>query len=143
MYIIVSPRASNEDWTETTLPLQGVAVRLPACFAPKGYKTRALVRSCRLFVVFVVSNSKKTEKPGDSGLITTLPFMAPPQSASDKSGSILRLETTINNVLPFQSYRTSENDPEGEAKWRVMRRSVADLHRRAEVSQQSKAFARK
>ena len=57
--------------------------------------------------------------------------------AYDKSGSILRLETTINNVLPFQSYRTLENDPEGEAKWRGMRRSVADLHRRAEVSQKS------
>jgi len=53
----------------------------------------------------------------------------------DKGASILRIETTINNVSPFQSFRTSENDPEGEAKWRGMRRGVADLHRRAEVSQ--------
>ena len=55
--------------------------------------------------------------------------------AYDKAGSILRIETTINNVQPFRSYRTLENDPEGELKWRSMRRGVADLHRRAEVSQ--------
>ena len=55
----------------------------------------------------------------------------------DKAGSILRIETTINNVTPFQSYRSLENDPEGEQKWRPMRRGVSDLHRRAEVSQGS------
>lgn len=46
-----------------------------------------------------------------------------------------RVETTINNVDFFKVYRASEADPEGPLDWRVMRRSVADLHRRAEVSQ--------
>jgi hypothetical protein len=55
--------------------------------------------------------------------------------AYDKSGSILRIETTINNVMPFQSFRPSENDSEGEKKWRRMRRGVSDMYRRAEVSQ--------
>ena len=57
--------------------------------------------------------------------------------AYDKAGSILRIETTINNVGPFQSFRPSENDPEGEVKWRPMKRGVSDLYRRAEVSQLS------
>ena len=57
--------------------------------------------------------------------------------AYDKSGSILRIETTINNVEPFRSYRALESDPDGEKKWRQMRRGVADLYRRAEVSQGS------
>jgi hypothetical protein len=57
--------------------------------------------------------------------------------AYDKAGSLLRIETTINNVMPFQSFRTPENDPEGEAKWLRMKRGVSDLYRRAEVSQGS------
>ena len=57
--------------------------------------------------------------------------------AYDKAGSILRIETTINDVKPFRSLRTLENDPDGEAKWRPMRRGVSDMHRRAEVSQGS------
>jgi hypothetical protein len=50
-------------------------------------------------------------------------------------GSILRLEPTINEVAPFRSYRPKEGDPDGPRAWRPMRRGVADLHRRAEVSQ--------
>jgi hypothetical protein len=57
--------------------------------------------------------------------------------AYDKSGSILRIETTINDVSPFRSFRSSENDPAGEKKWRGMRRGVSDMYRRAEVSQKS------
>ena len=53
----------------------------------------------------------------------------------DKGGSILRVETTINNPAAYRSYRCSETDPEGEKSWRVMRRGVADMYRRAEVSQ--------
>jgi hypothetical protein len=52
-------------------------------------------------------------------------------------GSILRLEPTINEVAPFRSYRPKEGDPEGQRAWRPMRRGVADLHRRAEVSQKA------
>lgn len=52
-------------------------------------------------------------------------------------GSILRLEPTINEVAPFRSYRPKEGDPEGPLAWRPMRRGVADLHRRAVVSQKA------
>jgi hypothetical protein len=55
----------------------------------------------------------------------------------DKGGSLLRIETTINNPGAFQSYRSSEGDPNGPKSWRPMRKGVADMHRRAEVSQQS------
>jgi hypothetical protein len=54
----------------------------------------------------------------------------------DKGASILRIETTINQPGAFRSYRASESDPDGEKSWRPMRKGVADLHRRAEVSQQ-------
>jgi hypothetical protein len=55
----------------------------------------------------------------------------------DKGGSILRIETTINHPEAFQSYRASESEPDGPKSWRPMRRGVADMHRRAEVSQQA------
>jgi hypothetical protein len=50
-------------------------------------------------------------------------------------GSVLRIETTINQVRDFKVYRTKENEPEGELAWRVLRKGVADLQRRATVSQ--------
>lgn len=49
--------------------------------------------------------------------------------------NVLRPETTINQPKDFRVYRTKENEPQGEKAWRPLRRSVADLHRRAEVSQ--------
>jgi hypothetical protein len=49
--------------------------------------------------------------------------------------NVLRPETTINNPKGFRVYRTAENAPEGPQSWRVLRRGVADLHRRAQVSQ--------
>jgi hypothetical protein len=53
----------------------------------------------------------------------------------DKQGSILRVETVINCPRDFQSYRPKEGGPRDEKKWRIMRRGVADIHRRAQVSQ--------
>jgi len=56
----------------------------------------------------------------------------------DKGGLVLRIETTINNPSVYRSYRPSETDPKGKKgkkKWRVMRRGVADMYRRSEVSQ--------
>jgi hypothetical protein len=51
-------------------------------------------------------------------------------------GSVLRAaETTINNVAVFQSYRAKQGGPSDQLKWRPMRKGVADLHSRAEVSQ--------
>lgn len=46
-------------------------------------------------------------------------------------------ETTINNVDVFRVYRPAEGGPEEELQWRKMRKGIADLHRRAEVSQQT------
>lgn len=47
-----------------------------------------------------------------------------------------RVETTINDVEFFKVFRASQAEPDGPLDWRSMRRTVADLHRRAEVSQQ-------
>ncbi|HZD07333.1 MAG TPA: hypothetical protein VE176_03740, partial [Candidatus Limnocylindrales bacterium] len=53
----------------------------------------------------------------------------------DKEGSVLRTETTINNPRDFQVYRASENAPQGQKSWRILRRGVADLYRRAQICQ--------
>jgi hypothetical protein len=53
----------------------------------------------------------------------------------DKAPNLLRIETTVNQSREFKVYRTSERDPEGEKKWLPMRKGVADLHRRAQISQ--------
>jgi hypothetical protein len=55
----------------------------------------------------------------------------------DKQGSVLRVETTLNEVKHFKSYRPSEGEPEGAKSWRPMKKGVSDLPRRAEVSQQA------
>ena len=49
-------------------------------------------------------------------------------------GSVLRSEVTMNDPHDFKVWRSAENQPQGTKQWRVLRRSVADLHRRAEVS---------
>ncbi len=51
--------------------------------------------------------------------------------------SVLRFETTINNPAEFKVFRTSGADPEGPRAWRSLRKNVADLYRRAQVSQTS------
>jgi len=53
----------------------------------------------------------------------------------DKQGSVLRVETTINDPADFKSFRTPEGKPEADMAWHRMRKGIADLHRRAEVSQ--------
>jgi hypothetical protein len=50
----------------------------------------------------------------------------------DKQGSVLRVETTINNVDDFKAFRAPENKPDAAPSWQRMRKGVADLHRRAE-----------
>jgi hypothetical protein len=58
--------------------------------------------------------------------------------AYSESGSVLRgAETTINTVGDFQVFRPKEGGPEEDPKWLPMRKGIADLHRRAEVSQKS------
>lgn len=55
--------------------------------------------------------------------------------AYDKEGRVLRIETTINNARGFKVYRPREGDEKGKRDWRPMRKGIADLHRRAQVSQ--------
>src|ERR1051326_4257284 len=53
-------------------------------------------------------------------------------------GNVLRAaETTLNTVSDFRVYRPKEGGPEDDLQWRPMRKGIADLHRRAEVSQKS------
>lgn len=52
----------------------------------------------------------------------------------DKAPHLLRIETTINQPRDLKVFRTSERDPHGERKWLPMRKGVADLHRRAQLS---------
>lgn len=52
----------------------------------------------------------------------------------NKQGSVLRVETTINDPADFKSFRTPEGKPEAEKAWHRMRKGIADLHRRAETS---------
>ena len=54
----------------------------------------------------------------------------------DKQGSVLRVETTVNDPRQFKAYRGTEADP-GRKAWRPLRKGVADLHRRAAVSRAS------
>jgi hypothetical protein len=51
--------------------------------------------------------------------------------------AVLRAEITINAAEQFRVYRPKEGDPKGQLQWRSMRRGIADLHRRAEVSGQA------
>lgn len=55
----------------------------------------------------------------------------------DKAGSILRVETTIARTTDFKVLRPAHDAPEGKLEWKPLRKGVADLHRRAEVSQRS------
>lgn len=55
----------------------------------------------------------------------------------DKQGSVLRVETTINDARDMKSYRAKESDPDGPKSWQRLRKGVSDLHRRMQISQQS------
>ncbi len=58
--------------------------------------------------------------------------------AYSKWGNVLRAgETTINQTEPFQEYRPKEGGPEEDLQWRPLRRGIAGLHRRAEISQKT------
>lgn len=53
----------------------------------------------------------------------------------DKQGSVLRIETTINDAHGFKTYRKPEGKPDAPKGWQRMRKGIADLHRRSETSQ--------
>src|SRR6516164_5987341 len=50
----------------------------------------------------------------------------------NKEGSVLRIETTIVHAEQFRVYRP---DAKGQLKWQGLRRGIADLWRRGQVSQ--------
>jgi hypothetical protein len=54
----------------------------------------------------------------------------------NKAGSILRIETTVNQSRDFKVFRQPNDDGTKPASWQRMRKGVSDLHRRCEVSQQ-------
>jgi hypothetical protein len=49
--------------------------------------------------------------------------------------AVLRIETTMNDPSDFRVYRPKQGGPEEDKDWRPLRKGVADLYRRAEVSQ--------
>ncbi|MBC8423785.1 hypothetical protein H8E07_06640 [bacterium] len=55
----------------------------------------------------------------------------------DKGGSVLRVETTIAQPRGFKVLRPKQDEPDGKLDWRPLRKGVADLHRRAQVSQRA------
>ncbi|MGH9593875.1 MAG: hypothetical protein ACRD5L_12350, partial [Bryobacteraceae bacterium] len=55
----------------------------------------------------------------------------------DKEARILRVETTIVHPEHFKVYRPVEGGKPEELAWRPLRRGVADLFRRAEVSREA------
>lgn len=55
----------------------------------------------------------------------------------NKSGSVLRVETTINDTREFKAFRPPNDDETKAPSWQKMRKGVSDLHRRAETSSQS------
>ena len=57
----------------------------------------------------------------------------------DKAGRILRIETPIGQPTPFKVFRPLAG-PRGHSRkraWRPLRKGIADLHRRAQVSQRA------
>lgn len=57
----------------------------------------------------------------------------------DKQGSVLRIETTINDPQDMKVFRPLEGHPKQPLAWQRLRKGVADLNRRADLSQQSNA----
>jgi hypothetical protein len=55
----------------------------------------------------------------------------------DKAGGVFRVETTIARTRDFKVLRPVHDDPHGKLEWRPLRKGVADLHRRAELSQRT------
>ena len=54
----------------------------------------------------------------------------------NKSASVPRFETTVNDTRDFKVFRPSEDDAKRPASWQKTRKGVSDLHRRAQLSDQ-------
>jgi len=55
----------------------------------------------------------------------------------DKFAALLRIEATLAWLASFKVLRPPHDDPEGKLAWRTLRKGVADLHRRAQISQRA------
>ena len=55
----------------------------------------------------------------------------------NKEGQILRVETTINDPKDFRVLRQKQGDEDGKKEWLKMRKGIADLYARAQVSDAS------
>ena len=55
----------------------------------------------------------------------------------DKAGNCLRVETTIAKTKAFKVLRPLQRNTRSTLAWRTLRKGIADLHRRAQVSQQA------
>jgi len=55
----------------------------------------------------------------------------------NKAGNVLRVETGINDTRAFKVYREADQTTGRGPSWQLMRKGVADLHRRAEIGQRS------
>ena len=55
----------------------------------------------------------------------------------NKAGSVLRVETTINNTRDFKVFRCPDDDESKKPTYQKMRKGVCDLHRRSQVSKAS------
>jgi hypothetical protein len=53
----------------------------------------------------------------------------------DKFARVLRIETTLNEPKGLKAFRRKQGDTSGPKQWLALRKSVADLARRAELSQ--------
>jgi hypothetical protein len=53
----------------------------------------------------------------------------------DKQGTVLRVETTINDARDLREYRTAESKGNTKKYWRPLRKGVCALKRRTELSQ--------
>jgi hypothetical protein len=53
----------------------------------------------------------------------------------DKQQSVLRIETALLDLEHFKVFRAKEGDEGGQKSYRRLRKGVADMHRRAQVSE--------
>jgi hypothetical protein len=55
----------------------------------------------------------------------------------DKAGSVLRIETTINDPRRLRVFRGTLEEPDRDLQWRPMAKAVADIQRRAAFCRQA------
>lgn len=55
----------------------------------------------------------------------------------DKGGTLLRVETTLNNPRHIKIFRALEGGDPEEKAWRPLRKGIADIHRRAQLCQRA------